>query len=301
MKYKFILFKENNNNYRLRTNLIYVIDNKGCIYKSKRSIATYNSYNFALDAMNTLSINDYLLNFKSVFEGMIIYRKNNDMLSKSLEKEFRYTFRKLESLYFKVFEYITLKDLNDIFKNNEIKGTIIKRIKVLLSAMYRYAMLFNLVDFNLAKDINIDNNVERKNMRKKVYDKSFTDDEVERLLNDKTDILMHDIFVFILNTKLKVSEVLSLTKANVNFNSNSIVIKKNSISKSIKMNEQILEIVKRNLSNDYEFLFRNHLNKKLEYSVFRRYHFNSYMKRNNINGHSSSDIIKKNFIKEKKL
>ena len=222
------------------------------------------------------------ITFSDLYAGFVRFRLKNN-ISPSLNREFKCQFNKCQTLHDMVFKEIDDDDLYKLLKEKGTSKSVTKKLRLFLSSIYNYAIEIGIKVPNYPSSIFLKKISDMKKETER-YGKPFTKTEIKKMLRDKADEMMTDIIKILLSTNVKIYELLDLTSSSVDLNENLVKIK----DKMICISEETKQIFEKYMSKNY--LFTNHLGQKLEYTVFRRYHFLPLMKRCGLTGHSPSDL-----------
>ena len=145
------------------------------------------------------------------------YAQQEDLVGDSSLEGYRTAWRHFAQLYNKRFRDIKKSHIQAIVDG--LRGSYSKsamtKVKMLMTMLMDYAMADDIVDKNYAKLVRIP----RKEESKK---ESFTDAEVKRLFANDADPWIQSILILIY-TGMRIAELLSLTKFNVDLKQNVIV------------------------------------------------------------------------------
>lgn len=207
--------------------------------------------------------------------------KQLDNLSDSTYKGYKYTLDKIpENIKQKQFNLITFDELQEVINTLKEKGInydSLRKIKNVLSQVYEFAIIRDIISKNLAKKLNIGHS-RRKGQALILEDKQIK--EIKHLIeveqNPSTKLTAQIIYMLIFNG-CRISEFLDLKTKNVNLKERYIKIenaKTEAGDRLIPIHTGLLNLYQEfyNPENEY-FLINHNNNKKFTYANFRDSYF----------------------------
>lgn len=193
------------------------------------------------------------------------------------------------------------------------------RIKSLMNIMLDYALEYEIVAKNYARDFNLDENIKIEKEKSRREHLSFTDEEMSILWNNSENIIVKMILIQCY-TGFRPKELIELKTRNVKLDENIIIggmKTKAGTDRVVPIHKKIKEHVKNFVNQDSEYLFPDMTYDKYNYRFERivdklnldkrhrphdpRKHFITMAKKYNVNeyaikrivGHSITDITEK--------
>lgn len=170
----------------------------------------------ALDMLNEYNTNPYdVAASKTTFEEVYrkVYAYKEPLVSQSSLEAYEYAFKNCAILHNRIFSELRLQDLQNVIDKSSKNYPTLKKIEVLFSIMYEYAMKYDIVGKDYSEYVDL-------TAKKAVYegkneeDKHLTHDEVKILWQRRDDNFCRSILV-LMWTGLRISEFLELKKADV--------------------------------------------------------------------------------------
>ena len=259
----------------------YEIDSKGDVSNTYEHISYFNTKHEAEIYANKYYRNyNPTLKIKDLYEGLL---KKKSGRAKGTLKDYDCAFNKLKKISNQYINTIEVSKLNDLI-NSFDSYSIRKRVKILLAALLRYAYQQNLLEENLSEAL-ILHKCENKN---KLYTNPFTLQELKTLANNDYDDITYDIISFMIHTGIGIYDTFDLTKECIANDLSYILLDDGkAIQTVIKTDDTVKKILEKNLKSTYLFETKN--KKQFEYSVFRRYYWNPYMKHYKLTNHQIND------------
>jgi len=145
-----------------------------------------------------------------------------------------------------------------------------KKAKQVVSLIYKLLVNSKILSIDLSKRIRL----KRINKRYSKYN-VFTDDELLLISTDNNKAV--DIIYFIINTGISIYNTLDIKTCDIDLSNRFILIYGKAIIKTIALNDIAYNIILKYYDINNEYLFNNHLGRRLQYHDFRRYYFNKLM------------------------
>ena len=229
--------------------------------------------------------------------------KQLDNLSDSTYKGYKYTLDKIpEDIKQKQFNLITFDELQEIInkqKENNRNYDSLRKIKNVLSQVYEFAIIRDIVNKNLAKKLNIGHS-RRKGQALILDDKEIKQvkELIEKEQNINTRLTAQIIYMLILNG-CRISEFLDLKIKNINLKERYIKIenaKTEAGDRLIPIHQGVINIYQElyDPENEY-FLINPNTNKKFSYANFRDSYFDQFRSLLNWNEEITPHNMRKTF------
>lgn len=169
---------------------------------------TYKEARLKLDeyAANKGGFNLAKLTFKEIYDRW--FEEHSPKVSQSTVKGYNSAYKHLQIFDKKIFSELKLLHWQDLFNNISVKNKSKHVIKSCLKEIYKYAIKYEIVDKCQATFIEL-GKAEKTTIRS-----VFTKDEIETLF--KMDDMISRSILVLIYTGMRISELLSLTKNNVN-------------------------------------------------------------------------------------
>lgn len=216
---------------------------------AEEMLAEYNANPYDLSAAKTT--------FAEVYERM--YATKEGVVSQSSLDAYKYAFNNCKPLHNRIFAELKLQDLQGHLDSSEKNFPTLRKIAVLFSLMYEYAMKYDLV----AKDYSqyIDLTAKKLSYEgKKEEDKHMTHDEVKKLWAMKDDDFVQSILALTW-TGVRIAEFLNLKKSDVNLEEQYFTIQKGktvNAERKVPIADAILPFFRKWYNDgDYEYLYHN--------------------------------------------
>ncbi len=174
---------------------------------------------------------------------------------------------------------VHLQNLIDSLIGKISTGTI-KMIKSVLNSLFEYAMKLDVIDKNYSKFIIMPKHT------KVIERKIFTDNEIDLLWLNIDEIDYVDTILILIYTGMRINELLSLKKENINLENNTLTGgSKTEAGKNrvIPIHPKILPLIIKRMDNPTEYLVISYKNNtKISYVTFRTKIFNVMMEKLNM-------------------
>lgn len=254
----------------------------------RKSLGTYKTKKEALEALvkHKDDSNPNSFTLQEVFDMYKKERIENDMIKEATIKSYEDNFKHLKSLNNRKFKELSVNDYQEVFNNmkrlNSKKETPLskeskKRIKSVLSNLYTYALKHEIVE----KDISVF--IELGRGEQKVEKDIFNDIQIKKLFDNIDKIEDLDIILIFIYTGLRPSELLNLTKDNVDIDRRVIFdfgIKTEKGKKRIMpIADKIYDFVKARYDSANPFLFTTGTGNVMKPNYYRRYRFDPAIKK----------------------
>lgn len=186
-------------------------------------------------------------------------------ISKSTQNVYNAAYKQIDSLSNMIFTELRTAHFQKIIdSSNKAKGTK-EKIKVLLGLLYKYAMQNDICDKNYAQFILLG----KEDKKEKEI---FSDIEIQKLW-ENVSIPYADTILIMIYTGMRISEMLSLTKFNIDLTNNTITgglktdAGKNRI---IPIHPKILPFIKKYYDKTDNYLFANKNGKPFTYRYYSK-------------------------------
>ena len=253
----------------------------------RKSLGTFKTKKEALEALvnyqEDANPNNYTL--QEIFDMYKKERIENDMIKETTIESYEDNFKHLKPLSNRRFRDLNVNDYQEVFNNmkrlNSKKDTPIskeskKRIKSVLSNLYTYALKHEIVD----KDISIF--IELGRGEQKEEKDIFSDIHIKKLFDNVNNIQDLDIMLIFIYTGLRPSELLNLTKDNIDLERRVIFdfgIKTEKGKKRIMpIADKIFDFVEKRYNSANPFLFTTGTGNVMKTNYYRRYRFDPAIK-----------------------
>lgn len=203
------------------------------------------------------------------FRWLPFHLNENTELSNSTKASYENSYKHCFSLYDKPFSDLTFLDLQSVIdsmrQKQHLSYSSCKKVKNLLSLLFKYAQKSNICRTNYALLLSIGRN-------HPVYPHHvFSRQKINKLWK-QTDIADRDTVLILLYTGMRVSELLHLEKCNINLRQRYIRITKSKTSSGIRIipiHSRILPFIESRLQAPGKFLICNTDGNPYEYSQYR--------------------------------
>lgn len=226
---------------------------------------------------NPYDLKSEKLTFYEVFE---LFHKSQT--SKVIEKtliNYEINIKFFKVLFDKNFQDITLLDLQSLFDNSDLSHTTLANKKGLATSIFSFAIKRNLIDKNIASNIEIN-----KKKETIIERKIFTNEEINLLWNERNNPKLKEavsMLLIMLYTSLRISELLSLENKNIYLEEDVPyidVVKSKTLAgiRAIPIHDKILPVIKeyRDLSRKYLFEYKDNI---FSYETWKYSHFKKTM------------------------
>lgn len=209
------------------------------------------------------------ITFKDIYEEWASYRF--EKISLNTQKLYKSCFnhcKPLHDIYFKDIRTAHLQKIIDKNKNN----SNVFHIKLFLGQLYKYAAKYD-IEKNYSEFLEMPTKVIKKN---KV---PYTSDEIKLLWANLDKVNYADVFLILLYTGMRVSELLEMQTKNVNLQERYMFVEKSKTAAGVRyvpIHKDIEPLIKARL-NDSEYLITNKRKNQLKYTNFN-YHYASIVK-----------------------
>ena len=183
-----------------RVNIGYFHD----LASARLALAEYQKDPFGLEASN--------LTFKDVYERWS--DEHFPSVSGSTAKGYRAAYLLCKPIANKKFVDVRLDDLQYLADHSGKNSPTLKKYKAMLSMMFKYAVIHDIIpkDMNKVEFINIEK-AGNPNSLKRI---PFSKEEIERLWEAKDTDIYFTVFLMLIYSGVRISELLNLKKENVN-------------------------------------------------------------------------------------
>ena len=211
------------------------------------------------------------LTFREIYE--LWSEEKFEDASNSTIAGYRAAYGACTSIYERYFVDLKTKDLQNVIDTCGRNYPTLKKIKIMFSQMYNYALREELCGKDYSKFVDISKMVD-KNPNKRERDK-FNNSEIDMLWSMKSD-KYYQIILMLIYTGVRISELLDLKKEDINFDEhyfNVIKSKTQSGIRKVPISDYIYPFFVNwnNISNS-DYLLSNETNKHFKY----RNYYDSY-------------------------
>ena len=228
------------------------------------ALAEYNKNPYDLDASR--------IKFKEIYERLM--EQEEKTLSLKTLGNYKSAYKYCQPLYNKVFKDLRKNHLQGVIDGIE-SNSMPKVTKLLFQKMYKFALENDIVTTNYAQYIKLP---KKKEAKKKV---PFTNEEIQRLWDNIDTIRNADIVLIMLYTGMRISEVLSLEKANIHLDERYMIggLKTEAgIDRVIPIHKRIVPLIEKRMSNpNKKWLMINQRNTQLKYSAFLKGYWSEFL------------------------
>jgi integrase len=137
-----------------------------------------------------------------------------DRITRSMINQYRMAFNHLKSLHHVRFVDLRTSHYQQVINNSTLKHGSLEKLKILVSMLYDYAIPNDICSKNYGKYIALPKN-DRESRQ------AFTDTDIKKLWNN-TDIPYADSVLIMIYTGLRIGELLSLTRFNIDLDKQTI-------------------------------------------------------------------------------
>lgn len=208
------------------------------------------------------------LTFRQVYK--YVFEEHVSRFSKSNINAYNASYDALESLHDEVFSKIRMKKLQEAVDNCGKNYPTIKKIKVLLNQMYKWAIKYDVAEKDYAQYLNIAKH-KHKNPNKR-NTKIFSQEQIDTLWDLKDSNEYYGAILMLIYTGLRVNEFLTLKKENVNLEDQSFEVissKTEAGLRTVPIADAILPTFKYWMEKNYcEYLITTLENEQMRYSNF---------------------------------
>ena len=263
------------------------------LVKSKYSYEKYFDDEYYVDLyLSKLNEDDYILKFKDVFDFWLKTKECN----KETLNDYEYSFRLMSNIHNLEFSIITKEDLKELIASFESKS-LVKKAKLLISQLYKFALKSNIVKEDFSQTIRCSYVVNNTAYFSNYFIKAELNVMKRNIFNDLT----YDIIIFMINTGIKVKDVLDLKIKDIK--DNKLIVNNSYINNEIALNDTAIAIYNKYRKINDIYLFEKS-SKKLSYDNFYKRYFKRMMDYYGFNHiprdcyatylHNKSDKIKRN-------
>lgn len=211
------------------------------------------------------NIIDEKITFKEVFERWSKNKfKNADI---RLIRSYKLSFSYCKDLHEMRMIDIKTDTMQKIINNCNKGYDTLKKIRVLLKALYNYSLQNDIVNKDYSKFVSIGKRTEESTRI------PFTKEEIKRLFEVENNLYFVDTILIMIYTGFRIGELLELKKDNINLDNKTIIggIKteagKNRI---VPINKLILPFIEKRLNENKNFLVENAKGEKMKYDNYYR-------------------------------
>ena len=205
------------------------------------------------------------LTFADVYTALMKYKE--EKASADTIKNYQTAYNNLATLHNRIFNSIRKPHLQEVMDNCPKSSSTKHKMKVLLNAMYKYAIEYELAETNYAQMLEKEPNVNENDYA------PFTETEIEQLWEySKADDIAKIILIQIY-TGCRVRELLNLEKGNVFLDKEyAIGGMKTEAGKEriIPFHKRIVPLIEYFYNNDRPFLFINSRKTRMKYEGFNQ-------------------------------
>lgn len=222
-------------------------------------------------------------------------RKYNEKKSKSTILGYKASFAAVPNLHNKVFISINTDDLREALYSSGKNYPTMRKIRLLYSQLYKYAIETRLTTFDASAFIRFDNHEKIDLNPNKIDRNPFNYKEIEIILNDTSNEDFTDTLKFMLYTGVRVSEMMKLKRKDVFINENYFIVRESKTeagrNRPVPIHPHLKPIVEKWLGKEskVETLFFGRTGKSFTDSVYRRNYWDNYFKTLDIKYHWPHD------------
>lgn len=242
--------------------------------------------------LSKLNEYDYILKFKDIFNFWLQTKECNE---KTLN-DYEYSFRLMSNIHNLEFNIISKENLKELIDSFESKS-LVKKAKLLISQLYKFALKSSIVKEDFSQTIRCSYVVNNTAYFCNYFIKAELNVMKRNVFNDLT----YDIIIFMINTGIKVNDVLDLKIKDIK--DNKLIVNKSYINNEIALNDTALAIYNKYRKINEIYLFEKS-GKKLSYDNFYKRYFKRMMDYYGFNHiprdcyatylHNKNDKIKRN-------
>ena len=193
-------------------------------YSSKaNAVAALSDYN-----REPYDIASRKLTFSDIYNKWI-ETKEFDKLSKSAQKCYKAAYKKYEIIHNKVFATLKICDMQNCIDDNESGYTSNRDMKNLVSKLYQYSMVQEIVSQNKAKMLDVGSPAKTKGARI-----PYSDEEIDTLWKHTDDDIVKLILIYIY-TGVRCNELLYLKKENLHLDEQYFEVVKSKTDSGIRI------------------------------------------------------------------
>ena len=258
-------------------------------WEAEAAAEEYNALSFGLDKSK------YQMTFKDVYLGLV---KHREVTGKAKDANaYLFAFKALDFLHNEIFYNITKNDLQAALYKCNKNGPTIKVIILLLHQMYEYAIGEKIVSIDESANIDLGHHSDLLKNPNKIERIPFTASEIKKLISDKVNKDMAEIIKTLLYTGMRINELLTLQKQNVDIQNNIIYIaeeysKTKSSTRQIPIHPEIMSIIRNHYKNAIkpeDCIFTQVNGNKFSYQNFMRSYWTPFMKNHGLESHNPHD------------
>lgn len=228
------------------------------------------------------------LTFYEVFE--LFYEHQTSKVSKGTLKNYQSNIKFFEKIFKKSFRDLNLLVLQTLFDESDLNAATLKNRRGLLTSLFSFAIKRNLIDKNIASNIEIN-----KKKEISVERKIFTEEEIKVLWEQINDLNREDVsmILIMIYTSLRIGELLELEKVNVHLEEeipyiDVIKSKTEAGIRIIPIHDKILPVIEEFYNSNNRYLFENN-GKKNQYTNWKINHFDKVIENLNLQRHTPHD------------
>lgn len=204
--------------------------------------------------------------FKEVYD-LLYTQKEKDRDEDTLQG-YRYGISKLERLYKKNMNEISLELLQTVFDSMEVKSyNTLRKIRSVCKSVFSYAMQLDLIEKDYAQYINIGTN---KGDGQKI---PYTSEEIKLIWENKDNYMYLDILLILLYSGMRPGEIIEIKTDEVFLNENYMIggIKTDAgKNRIIPIHTKVKPIIEEYYNKDNEYLaWDKSLNKRISYNMLK--------------------------------
>lgn len=214
------------------------------------------------------------LTFKEIYYKM--FDEYIHHLARTSHNSYNAAFDALEVLHDEIFEEIKMRELQKAFDNCGKNYPTLRKVKVLLNQMYKWAIKYDLVDKDYSRYIELSKHKNKNPNKRNTL--VFTQEQIETMWKIKDTNEYYKVVLMLIYTGTRIQEMLTLKKENVNIEEQYFKVKESKTEAGIRkvpIADAIIPFFKHWMNNsDSEYLITTKDREQMLYSNY----LNAYWK-----------------------